>query len=86
MSLVMIVATFFVLAVALSASLPSRARKIEFLAGLVGALAFAFVIPSGGADSPAGLWGAVACSAVAAGIAIAAGYLRSRFVSGNAHG
>jgi TRAP-type C4-dicarboxylate transport system permease small subunit len=84
----MIFGTLVILMTALSALLPQRVRKIELVISLIGALAFLFVIPSGGADSPAGIWAAAGCLAIAgaAGTVIAASYLRRRFVSGNAHG
>jgi hypothetical protein len=88
MSMIMIAATLFVLVIALSGLLPQRGRKIELAVGIVGALAFLLVIPSGGADSPAGIWAAAACLIIAgaAGVVIAASYVRSIFASGNAHG
>ena len=84
----MIFATLFILMVSLSALLSPRARKVELVVGFVGALAFLFVVPSGGADSPTGFLGAASCLAIAgaAAVVIAASYLRSKFVSGNAHG
>jgi hypothetical protein len=83
----MIAVTWFILVLALSSLLPPRGRKIELIIGFVSALASLFLMPSA-PDSGLGLLVAAGFLTLsgAAAIVIAASYVRSKFVSGNAHG